>query len=53
MDINNRISIQYTVEDVEKELAIFEMMHGDSKQNAIDRKNVMKSFKIRNDDLDN
>lgn len=53
LDINNRISIQYTVEDAERELAIFELTHGNSKQNAADRKALMKKYKIKREDLDN
>ena len=53
LDINNRVSIQYTVEDVERELAIFEMTHGNTKQNANDRKALMKKYKIKREDLDN
>lgn len=53
LDINHRVSIQYTVEDVERELAIFEMTHGNSKQNALDRKEMMKRYKIKREDLDN
>lgn len=53
LDINNRISVQYTVDDVERELAIFAMTHGGSKQNLIDRKRMMKHYKIKREDLDN
>ena len=53
LDINNRVSIQYTVEDAERELAIFEMTHGNTKQNANDRKALMKKYKIKREDLDN
>ena len=53
LDINNRISVQYTVEDIERELAIFELTHGSSKKDAIGRKEMMKKYKIRREDLDN
>ena len=53
LDINNRISVQYTVEDVERELAIFDLTHGASKKNAADRKEMMKKYKIKREDLDN
>lgn len=53
LDINNRTSIQYTVDDVERELAIFEMTHGTTPQNAADRKAMMKRYKIKREDLDN
>ena len=53
LDINHRVSIQYTIEDVERELAIFELMHGQSTNNLNGRKALMKRYKIRKDDLDN
>lgn len=53
LDINNRISIQFTVDDVERELAIFELTHGNSKKDAAGRKELMKKYKIRREDLDN
>ena len=53
LDINNRISVQYTIDDVERELKIFAMTHGSSKQNMADRKRMMKEYKIKREDLDN
>ena len=53
LDINNRISIQYTMEDAERELAIFNKVHGPGKHDAALRKEMMSNYKIRRDDLDN
>jgi DNA gyrase/topoisomerase IV subunit B len=53
LDINHRISEQYTVDDVERELGIFELTHGKSKQAALDRKKLMREYKINREDLDN
>lgn len=53
MDINNRVSIQYTVDDVKKELGIFDITHGGKKKDAELRKVMMKEYKIKRDDLDN
>ena len=53
LNINNRISVQYTVEDAERELAIFDLTHGGSKKDASARKEMMKKFKIKREDLDN
>lgn len=53
MDINNRISVRYTVEDVERELAIFKLTHGGSTENMADRKKLMQNYKIKREDLDN
>lgn len=53
MDINNRSSIQYTVDDAKKELEIFQLTHGGSKENAQDRKELMKKYQIKREDLDN
>lgn len=53
LDINNRISVQYTVEDAERELKVFELTHGNSKKDVEGRKELMKKFKINREDLDN
>ena len=53
LDINNRVSVQYTVDDVERELAIFELTHGNSKKDSDGRKEMMKKYKIKREDLDN
>ena len=50
---NNRILIQLTMDDVEKDLEIFEKLHGQSKQNLDDRKKMMSEYKIKREDLDN
>lgn len=50
---DTRILIQLTMEDVEKDLKIFEKLHGQTKQNLEDRKKMMSEFKINRDDLDN
>lgn len=53
LDINHRVSVRYTVDDVERELAIFAITNGVSKEDAVARKAMMKAFKIDRDDLDN
>lgn len=53
MEINNRSSILYTIDDVERELEIFNMIHGGSKKNIQDRRDLMKTYKIKREDLDN
>lgn len=53
LDVSKRVSVRFTVEDFERELGIFELTHGESKQNRIDRQEMMKHFKIRREDLDN
>lgn len=50
MDPNNRILIRLTSEDIEKELAVFNTLHGDSSES---RRKMMQHFKIKRDDLDN
>lgn len=50
---DTRILIQLTMEDLEKDLKIFEILHGTSKQNLEDRKTMMSSYKIKREDLDN
>lgn len=53
LDINNRVSIQYTVEDAEKELEIFRKLHGTGTKEISARKQMMSEYKIARDDLDN
>ena len=53
LDINNRISVQYTVEDVERELGIFRTIQGPSKKDLEERKKMMKNYRSRREDLDN
>lgn len=51
LDPNNRILIQLTSEDMERELDIFDALHG--KDNSDARKLIMKHFTISREDLDN
>jgi DNA gyrase/topoisomerase IV subunit B len=53
LDINNRVSIQYTLEDAEREVEIFNTLHGNSKKDMDARKKMMSDYKISKDDLDN
>ena len=53
LDMNNRVSVQFTVEDVERELSIMNMIHGPGKQDLERRKELMKKYQIKRDDLDN
>lgn len=53
LDLNNAVSIRYTVDDVKKELETFELTHGNSKAAAEGRKKMMKEYKINREDLDN
>ena len=53
LDINNRVSIQYTVEDAEREMEIFKKLHGNGKKEMDARKQMMADYKIARDDLDN
>lgn len=53
LDINNRVSIQYTVEDAEREMEIFKKLHGNGKKEMEARKQMMAEYKIARDDLDN
>ena len=53
LDINHRFSVQYTVDDIERELEIFNTNHGDSAKDVLNRKKMMAEYKINRDDLDN
>ena len=50
LDPNNRILVQLTTEDMERELDIFDALHGN---NSDSRKEIMKHFTINREDLDN
>ena len=53
MDINTRMSIQFTVEDIERETAIFNKLLSDRKAYAEQRKRMMEEYVIDPEDLDN
>ena len=50
---DNRILIQLTMEDIERDIKVFNKLHGQSKEDGNLRKLMMSSYKIRRDDLDN
>ena len=50
LDPNNRILIRLTIDDLEKELESFNILHGNDSD---ERKLLMKHFKISLEDLDN
>lgn len=53
MDINNRVSVLYTMDDAKKEIAIFRKTQGTSKEDIAARKKMISEFKISREDLDN
>ena len=53
LDINNRVSIQFTTEDAERETKIFKMLYGNRQQDLKDRADLMREYKISRIDLDN
>lgn len=50
---DKRILIQLTMEDVQRDLEIFQKLHGQTKKNLEDRKAMMSAYKIKREDLDN
>lgn len=50
---DKRILIQLTMDDVEKDLEVFRRLHGQTKKDLEDRKQMMSNYKIRREDLDN
>lgn len=50
LDPNNRILIRLTIDDIEKDLATFNILHGNDSD---ERKLMMEHFKISREDLDN
>lgn len=53
MDINNRYSVQYTIEDVKRDIEIFNITHGMGASDVAKRAQMMRDFKIDREDLDN
>lgn len=51
--LDNRISIQYTTEDVERELEIFNKLMGSKAKDVRKRIEMMKRYHIDREDLDN
>ena len=52
MDPNTRTLIRVQLGDIENDMAVFQMLRGDSKQNLLDRKQFLRSVIIRKDDID-
>jgi DNA gyrase/topoisomerase IV subunit B len=50
---DNRILIQMTMDDCERDLKIFQKLHGTSKEDMDARKEMMSNYKIKREDLDN
>jgi DNA gyrase, B subunit len=53
MDPSKRILVQLTFDDIERDLKIFDTLHGISTDDKKSRKQMMKSYKIRREDIDN
>ena len=53
LDPNNRILIQLTMDDVDRDLKIFAKLHGTTEEDLRARKEMMSAYKIKRDDLDN
>ena len=49
----NRILIQLTMNDRERDRKIFDILHGQGSEDKVNRKDMMSKYKIRRDDLDN
>ena len=53
MDPNTRTLIRLTVDDVDRDYDIFEMLHGSGQKNESRRKKMMSEYVLRREDLDN
>jgi len=53
LDPNGRVLLQLTIDDLKKDLKVFDKLHGTSKKDKIARKKMMQEFRINADDLDN
>ena len=53
LDPDNRILVQFTMEDCEKAMKIFNKLQGNKAADKAARKQMMSEYKIDRDDLDN
>lgn len=53
LNTDNQILVQYTLEDAEKTLEVFQKLQGQRKKDSEARKKMMKEYHIRREDLDN
>ena len=53
LDPNNRILVQFTMDDCVKAMKIFEKLQGNKAVDKAARKKMMSEYKIDRDDLDN
>lgn len=53
MNPNTRMLIRLTIDDLKKDIKIFEKLFGESAKNKEDRKKMMNEYIISRDDLDN
>lgn len=50
---NNRVLIRLTTQDMERDLAIFDILHGKGNEDAMLRAQMMREVNVTRDDLDN
>lgn len=50
---NGRVLIQLTIDDLKKELKVFDKLYGTTKKDKLARKKMMNEFRIKAEDLDN
>lgn len=53
LDPNSRVLYQLTINDLKKDLKVFDKLHGTSTKDKLARKKMMEEFRIKQDDLDN
>jgi DNA gyrase/topoisomerase IV subunit B len=52
MDPNTRTLIRVNISDIENDMKVFQTLRGNSPSDALNRKMMMKSFKINREDID-
>ena len=53
LDPEKRELIQLTMDDIDRELEIFTLLHNPNEKNRKERSKLMSTFKINIDDIDN
>ena len=52
MDPNTRMLIRVNISDIENDMKVFQVLRGNSPQDALSRKLMMKEFVVERDQID-
>ena len=52
MDPNTRTLIRVNISDIENDMKVFQVLRGNSPQDAFNRKQMMKTFRVGKENID-